>query len=53
MKYFIDNEWSYDGGVISAGVFEPIGDKQKQIVSNLVALGYALTVTIPRPTIIE
>jgi len=53
MSYFIDNEWSYDGGVIPAGVFEPIGDEQKEIVSNLVALGYALTVTIARPTITE
>jgi len=52
MRYFIDSEWSYDGGVIPVGVFEPVTDEETQIVSNLLALGLALQVR-PRAPISE
>ena len=44
MRYFIDNEWAYDGGVIPAGVFEPTTDAETAVVANLITSGFALLV---------
>ena len=44
MKYFIDSQWSYDGGVIPAGMFEPETATEIAVVSNIVTAGFALPV---------